>query len=338
WEGVGERTRSFVEKKKGTIIPIPGFDEVMLLLYSHLLEPLKWPDLFERLKERARAREDRFDTQMKDLKESLRPKLAETGALAEEPVAAMSPEAGEVNGLLREAAGRLTKKRVEKPWWEWEDEASAAVNAEEKEAVYRAGLEALPRNAPLLGNYANFLSDDRKDYDRAEEFYKRAIEADPKDADFLGNYAIFLKNVRKDYDRAEEFYKRAIEADPKHANTLGNYAGLLFARGRLVEAIGYAERAEAAQEKGSGLEAELLFYRAAHVKDSWPSVLTRLRQVLESGTRSPGWNLEANIERASQDGHPNVPLLRALASVITEGGDLSLLTAYPEWIAAGETA
>ncbi len=338
WDRVGERTRLFVKKKKGAIVPIPGFDEIMLLLYDHLRKPLEWPDLFERLKERARAREEHFDTQMKDIKESLRPKPAGIGAPAEETVAAMSPEAGELSVLLREAAARLTEERVSKPWWQWEEEVASAANAEEKEAIYRAGLDALPRSAPLLGNYAIFLNNDRKDYDRAEEYYKRAIEADPKHPTILGNYAVFLKNVSKDYDRAEEYYRRAIEADPKNATNLGNYAGFLFARGRLVEAIDYIERAEAAQEKGSTLEPELLFYRAAHIKDSWPSVLARLKQVLESGTRSPGWRLEANIERASKDGHPNVPLLRALASVITEGGDLSLLNAYPEWVAAGKTA
>ena len=34
----------------------------------------------------------------------------------------------------------------------------------------------------------------------------------PKDANNLGNYAVFLKNQRKDYDKAEEYYRRAVEA------------------------------------------------------------------------------------------------------------------------------
>nr|ART37671.1 E6 [uncultured bacterium] len=54
--------------------------------------------------------------------------------------------------------------------------------------------------------------------------YKRALEADPKDANSLGNYALFLSDIRKDYDAAEAMYKRALEADPKHANSLGSYA------------------------------------------------------------------------------------------------------------------
>ncbi len=40
-------------------------------------------------------------------------------------------------------------------------------------------------------------------------------------ANNLGNYALFLLDVRKDFDKAEELYKRAIEADPIHAKTSG---------------------------------------------------------------------------------------------------------------------
>jgi len=36
--------------------------------------------------------------------------------------------------------------------------------------------------------------DIREDLDRAETFYKRAVAADPKDATILGNYANFPGN------------------------------------------------------------------------------------------------------------------------------------------------
>ncbi len=85
-------------------------------------------------------------------------------------------------------------------------------------------LKLASLNPDYLGDYANFLTDDRKDHDVAELFYKRAIESDPKHADNLCNYAIFLTDVRKDHDAAEALHQRAIESDPKHANNLGNYA------------------------------------------------------------------------------------------------------------------
>ena len=73
-----------------------------------------------------------------------------------------------------------------------------------------------PATVSRLVDYAWFLHDVRRDYDRAEEMYERAVEADPNYANNLGNYANFLKNVRHDYDRAEEMYERAVEADLNH--------------------------------------------------------------------------------------------------------------------------
>jgi Tfp pilus assembly protein PilF len=95
------------------------------------------------------------------------------------------------------------------------------------EAFYKRAIEADPKHASCLGNYAAFLHSERHDYDQAETLYKLAIEADPKHANNLGNYAAFLHSERHDYDQAETLYKLAIEADPKHANNLGNYANFL---------------------------------------------------------------------------------------------------------------
>ena len=102
--------------------------------------------------------------------------------------------------------------------------ASRCDGSVEEEPYLQLLLRLSPKDADVLGNYAVFLTDVRKDHDRAEEFYKRAVEADPINASVLGNYALFLKNVRKDHDRAEEFYRRAVDADPGNAGVLGSYA------------------------------------------------------------------------------------------------------------------
>ena len=83
-----------------------------------------------------------------------------------------------------------------------------------------------PARASSFFDYARFLQNVRRDYDRAEEMYQRAIEANPKDADILNNYAVLLETVRRDYDRAEEVYQRAIEANPNHANNPVSYTHL----------------------------------------------------------------------------------------------------------------
>lgn len=93
--------------------------------------------------------------------------------------------------------------------------------------IFRDGLLQFPRVSPLLGNYANFLSDILKDHNAAEEMYKEALEADPQDANTAGNYALFLRNVRNDPDAANSMFRRTLEIDSKHANNLSNYAGFL---------------------------------------------------------------------------------------------------------------
>ena len=63
-----------------------------------------------------------------------------------------------------------------------------------------------PATVSRLVDYAWFLHDVRRDYDRAEAMYERAITADPNNARSLGWYAWFLHDVRRDYDRAEAMY------------------------------------------------------------------------------------------------------------------------------------
>jgi tetratricopeptide (TPR) repeat protein len=323
--------RAFIAGKHGQVVPIPGFDEIMLLLYNHLSKPLEFPDLFDRLQERDSGREARFDEQVREIAKRLHPATEPVGPPVTKDAVPISAEVGDVAGLLTDAAAGLTARRGKKPWWQWVAEAETTTDPDKKQAIYQKALEELPENAPLLGSYANFLSDQRKDYDAAEAMYKRALEADPKDATNLGNYAIFLSDQRKDYDAAEAMYKRALEADPKHANNLGNYAGVLFRLGRFSEATEYLKRAERIQDKPLALTSELFFYRVAHDKESWPRVLAGLKKLIDAGARSPGWSFEANIARAEKDGHPNIRLLRALAEVITEGADPALLSDFAEW-------
>ena len=96
------------------------------------------------------------------------------------------------------------------------------------EAMFERAIDADPNHANNLGNYATFLKNVRHDHDRAEAMFERAIDADPNNANNLGNYANFLKNVRGDHDRAEAMFERAIDADPNNANTLGNYATFMW--------------------------------------------------------------------------------------------------------------
>ncbi len=202
------------------------------------------------------------------------------------------------------------------------------------DAIYAEGIEQFPDSAVLLGSYASFLKDVRKDYDRAEEYFRRALDADPGHASILGNYAILLNDVRKDYDRVEEYYRRALIADPDHANNLGNYAGFLLARGRSDQGLQMLDEVFRLPDASvsSSLAVETRFYAFAHRLDEGRTeAFQNLKRVLEAGARSPGWNLEDNIARAREDEHPDIEWLEKLAAVITENADIAILDEWPAW-------
>jgi tetratricopeptide (TPR) repeat protein/Mrp family chromosome partitioning ATPase len=207
---------------------------------------------------------------------------------------------------------------------------------DDAEELYERAIEAAPRNAAVLGNYANVIKNIRKDPDRAEELYRRAIDADPKSAINLGNYANFLNNIRKDPDKAEELYKRAIKADPKNTNHLGNYAGMLLATGRQTGGLSMLDRAFDAPAGSPALRAECWFYALAHrPPERRGEALAQLKRlVVAEGARSPGWDFSGNVERARSDGHPDAVWLALLADVISEKAEPAVLDAWPAWAAA----
>jgi len=76
------------------------------------------------------------------------------------------------------------------------------------------------------------------------------------------------------------------------------------------------------------LSLELAFYRYAHVSDDLDAALGELRRLIADGIRSPGWDLSANVDRATATGHPEPGLLADLAIVISEDAPVATLNRY----------
>jgi protein O-mannosyl-transferase len=218
---VPQRVRNLVERQHGRLVPIPGFDEIMLLLQRHLNDVMPMPNLGERMHERAKKRHEIYAKQESELSGRV---IGKAKSNLHTPASKASPS---VDALLKEAIEKLAQSNEIKPWWQWENEASGAETIEEKNRIYLAALAALPQSPELWGNYSIFVNNECKDYEKAESLYKHAVEAFPNNADILGDYALFLYKRRMNVEEAAGFYKRAIDADPKHANNLCNYSALL---------------------------------------------------------------------------------------------------------------
>jgi hypothetical protein len=78
---------------------------------------------------------------------------------------------------------------------------------------------------------------------------------------------------------------------------------------------------------------EMQFYKFAHSadNDSRKASLSQIKELLEEGTRSPGWDLSDNVRSAIKDGHPCPEFLSQLAKVISEEEDITSLDRFDTW-------
>jgi Tfp pilus assembly protein PilF len=123
----------------------------------------------------------------------------------------------------QKAASNLSEKAPTDDWWIWQLKVKGTQNNDEKDRLFQEGIKKT--NHPgLIGNYALFLHEIRKEYEKAEKYYRLALNINANEAVFNGNYANFLTNIRKNHEQAERYYLKALEAKPDHANVNGNYA------------------------------------------------------------------------------------------------------------------
>jgi Tfp pilus assembly protein PilF len=195
--------RRWLNSRQATWVQVDGFDELMLLFREEFEIAHPSAEKFERMIERYRETYEHLGTRVEGL-----------------PATAPDSEA------LKEAA--RSARNTAEDWWKVDLEAQQFFDSDpdRAERIYEEGVEQF-EDARLLGNYAVFLRQVRKDPDRAEEFFKRALELDPKRPIVLGNYANLLLSARRDPDLAEDYYKRALELEPNNPGQVGNYANLL---------------------------------------------------------------------------------------------------------------
>ncbi len=204
WQPGGEPEEeilNLVMKHNGYLVPIVGFDELMLLLNDKLGYPLLHENIVVIAEKKAKNYQDQVEKIQKKLSQSQKPSDSEV-----------------------KAALKRTIEKQKKDWWSFELLASSESDPDKKEEIYLQGLKEFPDSAELTGNYALFQKNIKEEYVKAEELYKKALELDPQDATYTGNYALFLHEKTKDYDKAEELYKKALELDPQDATYTGNYA------------------------------------------------------------------------------------------------------------------
>ncbi len=258
---VKEPICDILRKHNGAIVPIPGFDQLMLKLSLKVYPDA--PDIIEVLDakhgKRLRAYNEHFAELLKEDQEenkrstkadqsdeprdekSLNPPLAEP----DQPPTTI-PKDKPLSELEKDLIAFAQKQKVT-PWWEWQRRVDQAPDSATKEKIFKQAIDQSPNESVLLNNYGFFLEEEGR-RDEAETYYKRAIVADPKKAIALTNYG-FLLSEKGNIEEAEAYYKKAIDADPKYARALNNYGALLDNRGNTDEAETYYKKAIDADPK-----------------------------------------------------------------------------------------
>ena len=84
----------------------------------------------------------------------------------------------------RDISSKFLEDFTANTWWDYQLQINKSKIEDDKDRLYRQGLDIFSKSPELIGNYAVFLSKTRKDYDNAEQYYKKVLELEPDDADF----------------------------------------------------------------------------------------------------------------------------------------------------------
>lgn len=204
-----ENVLSLVDAANGFVVPIRGFDELMVLLSDVIGLRVGIESIEEIATDRIRMIQDSLKRARLDFNNST---------------------ASDLNPLLGLMAKEAEVDRTDRSWWQWDLQANSASTENETERIYMEAIKALPNSAELAGNFANFLHLVQGDDDRAQEEYERAARLAPKMAGNLCNLANFLANIRKDRISADRLYQSALSIEPENAIFIGNYARFLHGK------------------------------------------------------------------------------------------------------------
>ncbi|HNX33262.1 MAG TPA: tetratricopeptide repeat protein [Kiritimatiellia bacterium] len=199
--------------------------------------------------------------------------------------------------------------------------------------------EARGREAPETISAINELAkhlESMDAFDEAEVEYRKALDRVPEDMVVLGNYAFFLQNFRRDFAGAQNLYLRALQADPNDAINHTNFAGLCLIMDNHAEAEEHLREAWClAVGKADCYTARTLFLRAARAavrKEEVAPYLGQLKTIFNQGIQPMPFRNVSVRDYLQQSLPPDAfSLLDALYAAINEPDGLAKLTALPDW-------
>ena len=208
-----------VARHSGAVVPILGFDEVML----QLNERLDYPLLGNQIAQLASTRRELYERSVVEIQARLSIPL---------PTAAREAARLQVGQALdRTLQNELERRAEQEP------------DVARREQLYRTGIQQFPNSSALFNNGALFF-ERRSQYDEAERLYREAYERElyGNTVKLLTNFAFFLWRIRQNYTEAEQLYRLAVATQPTNPRVTLSFAAFLLAGARFLEAAEQARQ------------------------------------------------------------------------------------------------
>jgi Tfp pilus assembly protein PilF len=126
------------------------------------------------------------------------------------------------------------------------------IKGDTKEAykAYDKALKIDPGYAPVLNNYAYYLSEEGKKLKKALAMSKKTVEAEPDNATYLDTYGWILHLLGRDAEAKPVFKHAMLYGGKDSAVQLDHYAEVLYALGEYDLAKVYWNQAKAKDTEG----------------------------------------------------------------------------------------
>jgi Tfp pilus assembly protein PilF len=196
------------------------------------------------------------------------------------------------------------------------------------------GLEH-PDTLTSVNDLAGLLAS-KGDCAAAETEYLKAVDRSPSNAMVLGNYAFFLQNARRDSAGARDLFLRALLADPTDSINHTKFAGLCIVTYALQEAEEHLREAwRLMAGKADRYTSRTLFLRAALAalrNEDAALYLGQLKTLFDQGVRPSPTRNTSVLEHLQQNLSANqVVLFAAIYDAIDTPGGLLRLSVLPTW-------
>jgi tetratricopeptide (TPR) repeat protein len=349
---VPPRVEALVRKHYGALVPIDGFDVLMLQL-APIFDKLEVLELDRDIRLRAEERADLYKNQLARLmSRNATGHVSTSDPMLDAMHALISPERGDAFASWAPVIEAWQDPRASRRWTRlldavrrfpdqtqvltslaWHTVVSAQ-KRDEAAALVDAALEQHPEDVPLL-TVRGRLYRAAGNIAEAQKFFTRALAIAPNDTDLLAVYGIFLAEDLGRFDEAERIYRLLADLDPQDRSNRANWGEILTVARKWKEADDVFREIEEHHAPGTPLGV-VFFHRALIAqlqKKPADDALGHLKFLCSETLPVEGWNFDSVLRLAAQEKLPSdvLALYSAIAAALVDSDQYERLEKLSLW-------